>query len=181
MRKRLVRLSVAAVCVAMMAVCAALVACDGSSDGGSGGGDDGGGGDTGLTIADFAGTWAAALFRLTSVENTLNAFELIALGGSLTVTVAADGTFTGSATGIDLTAVPPTMTTIPLSGQFVLVDQTTLTIDFIPEVPPFFTDETMTFTLEGNTLALHDDATTFDFDGNGTEDPAIFDGILNRL
>ena len=169
MKKRLVRLSVAAICVAMMAVCAVLVACDGSS---------GGGGGTTWTIADFAGTWVAALFQITSAENALLSFDLIGLGGAMTATVAADGSFTGSATVLDLTTFAPI--TFPLAGQFVLVDQTTLTIDFIPEIPPFFTDETMAFTLAGNTLNLSDDQTTFDFDDDGIEDPATFNGILNR-
>lgn len=131
-----------------------------------------------LTVADLAGSWTATMYKATSASDSQVQFELITAGGSLTATVQADGSFTGEAN------VPNPLTqqlvTLPLAGTFSLPSQTTLSIDFTTEFPPFLEDTTVEFVLSGNTLVLHEDDTTFDFDFDDVPEAAIFDATLVR-
>ncbi len=131
-----------------------------------------------IVIADLAGAWDCTQFLATSTENPQVQFELIAAGGSLAVTVDVHGAFTGLASFPD----PDTgqVFEVPIAGTFSLVSQTRLTIDFALEIPPFLEDETLDFTLTGNTMTLHNEVTTFDFDFDGVDDPAEFDAIFVR-
>ena len=145
------------------------------------GGDDDDNGGTGpdlITIADFAGTWNATEFRATSLDDPQIQFELVAAGGSMTITVQPDGAFTGTVSFPD----PDTgqIVTIPVSGTFTLVSQTEVEADFALEIPPLLEDTTVEFELVGNTLTLHEDVTTFDFDFDGDIDPASFDATFVR-
>ena len=70
---------------------------------------------------------------------------------------------------------------IPLAGYFELIDQETVEAVFTPEIPPLFTNFPSEFTLEGDVLTLRDEVSTmFDFDEDGTPDPAIFEGTMVR-
>ncbi len=131
-----------------------------------------------IVIADFAGTWDATSYRVTSKADPAMAMDPILLGGTMTATVAADGAFTGSAVLPDPATMQPVA--IPLAGNFILVDQESLTIDFVPDIPPFFTDETLAFRLSGDTLTLEDDDTGFDWDGDGIDDPSTLFAELRR-
>jgi hypothetical protein len=146
---------------------AALTGCD----------DDGAGPDL-LTIADFAGSWEATTYRLTHAQVPAITLEVISLGVTLEMDANASGTFTGSAfipavlVGQDLD--------LDFQGAFSLVGQDTVVINFNPEIPPFLTQTRAAFQLAGNVLTMTDQDTTFDFDGDGTEEPAIFEGTLVR-
>jgi hypothetical protein len=146
---------------------AALTGCD----------DDGAGPDL-LTIADFAGSWEATTYRLTHAQIPAITLEVISLGVTLEMDANASGNFTGSAfipavlVGQDLD--------LDFGGTFSLVGQDSLIINFVPEVPPLLTQTRAAFQLAGNVLTLTDQDTTFDFDGDGAEEPAIFEGTLRR-
>jgi len=146
---------------------AALTACD----------DDGSGPDL-LSIADFAGSWEATTYRLTHAQVPAITFEIISLGVTLEMDASASGTFTGSAfipallVGQDLD--------LDFGGAFSLIGQDSLVINFNPEIPPFLTQTRTEFQLVGNVLTLKDENTTFDFDSDGTEEAAIFEGTLTR-
>ena len=131
-----------------------------------------------IVIADLAGAWDCTQFLATSTDDPNVQFELISMGGSLAVAVDVHGAFTGLASFPD----PDTgqVFEVPIAGTFSLASQTRLTIDFAQEFPPFLEDETLDFTLTGNTMTLHDEVTTFDFDFDGQDDPASFDAILVR-
>jgi hypothetical protein len=131
-----------------------------------------------ITIEDLAGTWAATLFRAVSLDDPAIAFELIAAGGSMDVIVQSTGAFTGEIEVPD----PDTgqLLTIPIGGSFTLESQTEIYADFAVEIPPFLEDGTVEFEYDGNTLALHQEVTTFDFDNDGVDDPATFDATLVR-
>ncbi|MFH1679773.1 MAG: hypothetical protein ABIH26_03915 [Candidatus Eisenbacteria bacterium] len=144
------------------------------------GGDDG---DNGMepdliTIEDFAGTWNAAAFQMTANANPAMMLDLIAIGGSLTMISGATGAFTATA----LIPNPQTMEldTIPLAGYYSLLSQDSVTIAFTPEIPPLFTDLSVLFTLDEDTLDILNEDTLFDFDEDGTEEETTFYGRMVR-
>jgi len=143
-----------------------------SDDGGNGTGPDL------IVISDLAGAWNCTEFLATSTDNPEIQFELISLGGALSVTVQENGSFVGEVSFPD----PDTgqLVTLPIAGTFSLASQTRLTIDFAQEIPPLLEDETLDFTLTGNTMQLHDEVTTFDFDFDGQDEAATFDATLVR-
>jgi hypothetical protein len=133
-----------------------------------------------ITLEDLAGSWTAATFVVKSQANPEIQFDLIAdAGGSVTMDTQADGTFTGEAQVPDPNN-PGQLVTLPLAGTFSLPDQEHIETVFTPEYPPMFTSGTMDFTLSGDTMVLKDPNTTFDFDMDGTEDPATFEGTMVR-
>lgn len=142
------------------------------------GDDDEVGPDEGITLADFAGSWSAERLRWTSTADQTVFVDLIQLGGTLQVGVDGSGNFTGEAMVPD----PGTgqLQSVPLSGSFVLVSQTTLAVDFAATVPPPFEDFDGTFDLSGDVLTILNPDSDFDFDGDGTEEPAGLEVILRR-
>ena len=157
--------------VSMILVAFGLVAC--SSDDSDNGADP-----PQIEIADLAGNWTCTLFLATNANNEQEQFELIAMGGSLTAAVAPDGSFVGEASIPDPDTGIPVV--VPIGGTFALVSQTQLSIEFAVEIPPFLENDTVEFALSGNTLTLHDEVTTFDFDFDGVEEAAILDVTLVR-
>ncbi|NNK48234.1 MAG: hypothetical protein HKP01_05115 [Gemmatimonadetes bacterium] len=131
-----------------------------------------------IVIADLAGTWTCTQFLATSENDPQMQFELISMGGSLAVTVQPDGAFVGEASFPD----PDTgqLVVVPFGGTFDLTSQTLLVAGFLVEIPPFLESGTFEFTLIGNTLTLHQEVSTFDFDFDGVADPAVFDATLVR-
>lgn len=140
--------------------------------------DDNGNGPDVTVIADLAGDWDCTQYLVTNVNNQAQQFELIALGGSLQVSLAPDGSFVGEASVPDPDTGIPIV--LPIGGTFSLDSQTELSVDFLLEFPPLLEDETLEFVLEGNTLTLHDEVTTFDFDDDGVDESAILDVTLVR-
>jgi hypothetical protein len=69
---------------------------------------------------------------------------------------------------------------LDFQGTFTLIGQDSLTINFIPEIPPFLTETRAEFTLNGNTLTLIDRDEAFDLDQNGDDEAVIFEGTLVR-
>jgi hypothetical protein len=130
------------------------VACGGDDD------DNGTGPGSGVTIADLAGTWDAEEVVFQSLDNPLIRFDLVALGGSLTLTVQADGDY--SATAQAPGELPETESgTVAIEG-----DQIVLTVDGVPGSVAF------DFTLVGNRLSMVTEEEGFDFDGDEVDDPA---------
>lgn len=111
-----------------------------------------------VTIEDFAGTWSASQFEVTDPSGQVLANPVDLIGdtfGSLTITVAANGSFTGS--------FKPTAISQPVSvaGQITLSGNT-LTIDFSDGL-----DEPITgpFVLNGDELTVTGTNLTFDWEG----------------
>lgn len=131
-----------------------------------------------IVIADLAGTWTCTQFLAVSTVDPQVQFELISMGGSLVVNVAPDGSFVGNASFPDPdTGVP---VAVPFAGTFDLASQTVVVAGFVVEIPPFLEDGSFDFTLIGNTMTLHQEVTTFDFDFDGVDDPAEFDATFVR-
>ena len=131
-----------------------------------------------IVIADLAGTWNCTQFLAVSTVDPQVQFELISMGGSLVVNVAPDGSFVGNASFPDPDTGMPVA--VPFAGTFNLASQTVVVAGFVVEIPPFLEDGSFIFTLIGNTMTLHQEVTTFDFDFDGVDDPAEFDATFVR-
>jgi hypothetical protein len=112
-----------------------------------------------VTVADLVGTWSATQFSVTDESGTIGPLNLISLGGGLVITVAANGSFTGTFRATALSAetsvagsitIQQGMLTLsftdgldePISGDFVLgnnrltITGTGLTVDFEGQTIP---------------------------------------------
>ncbi len=109
---------------------------------------------TELTVQNLEGTWDASQILFTNQANTAETVEEIALGASLVVTVNADGTISSlytdpqGGTSSDSGALNAEGTQLTLAG------------------------DTFQANLSGGSLRLIDATSTYDFDSDGTDDPA---------
>lgn len=156
------------VCVLTMLPVAILAGC---SD------DDGSNPDL-ITIADFEGSWETLTYRVTDAAIPAITLEIISLGASMEWDADDSGNFSGSAfipaalAGQDLD--------LDIQGTFSLISQDSVLINFNPEIPPFLTQSRAEFELTGNLLTFKDENSTFDFDGDGNEEAATFEGTFVR-
>lgn len=118
------------------------------------------GGDDEITQADFEGSWTALEYTITPKDDPAAALELIGAGASFLFDADDEGNFSGEM-GIPEPLGGPM--TIPSQGTFEVVDQETVRLTFDPAVPPFLTSFTGPFELDGDTLTLTDEGSTFDF------------------
>ncbi len=84
-----------------------------------------------ITIGDLVGTWTAQSVVYTAVGNPAQQYDLVAGGGSLTMVITADGTFTG-------TTILPDVMTWEYTGTLTVLNKT-LTQDFDEEGIPTLT------------------------------------------
>jgi hypothetical protein len=130
-----------------------------------------------ITLADLAGHWEAQSYEVTSNAAPEISMDLIVLGGAFTFDAEDTGDFIGTAEIPEAVGGP---LTLPFQGTFELVTQDSMRITFDPEIPPFITSFTGWFELSGNTVHMVDENTSFDFDQDGVEEPATFDGVMIR-
>ena len=137
------------------------VACGGDDD-------DNGTGPGGITLADLTGTWDATQVEFVDLSNPLFRVDMVALGGSLVLTVEANGDYTAT---VEFPGEQPETETgtVTLSGNVV-----ELNVDGVPESVEF------DITLVGNTLTMVTESEEFDFDGDGTDEPARLTIVLVR-
>ncbi len=121
-----------------------------------------------LTLENLVGTWRATQFLFTQQSDPSTFFDLIQNSGSVTITIAANGTYVGQQSAFGNTET--LSGTITVSGSFV-----TLTDDDEPGDPTQFAAS-----LIGNTLTLTSSDFTFDFDFDGTDEPATLTAVLQR-
>jgi hypothetical protein len=130
-------------------------------------GGDEGTGPGGITIADLAGTWDATTATFEGVVGS-GFVDLIADGGSVTLTITGDGRFTFVLT------LPGESPETASGTMHFEEDFLVMTFDDDPSDPVFFifffSDDTLT-------LAGEDE---FDFDDDGVDEPAIITLVLQR-
>ncbi len=101
---------------------------------------------TKTTIADFVGTWNAASWTETELVSPYLVVDVVAAGGSWTITVNTDGFYTGT--------VNPGAGEVAVSGTATVIDNSTMTVQ--QGTQTFH----ITYTLSGNTWTLtHSDGT----------------------
>lgn len=130
-----------------------------------------------ITLADLEGTWVATKYEVTSKDAPAMSLDLVTIGGAFSWDADGEGNFTGEVVIPEALGGPQTL---PFAGNFELISQDSLAVNFNPEIPPLLTSSRVGFTLVGNTATITDDNGTFDFDMDGTEEPATFEGILVR-
>ena len=121
-----------------------------------------------LTLENLVGSWRATQFLFTQQSDPSTFFDLIQNSGTVTITISANGTYVGQQSAFGSTET--SSGTITVSSRFV-----TLTDDDEPGDPTQFAA-----TLTGNTLTLTSSDFTFDFDFNGTEEPATLTAVFQR-
>ncbi len=130
-------------------------------------GGDEGTGPGGITIADLAGTWDATTATFEGVVGS-GFVDVIADGGSVTLTITGDGRFTFVLT------LPGESPETASGTMHFEEDALVMTFDDDPSDPTFFifffSDDTLT-------LAGEDE---FDFDDDGVDEPAILTLVLQR-
>ncbi len=109
---------------------------------------------TGVTAEDLVGTWNATLYQYTSSANAGELVDLIALGASSEMTVAADGTVS--------TLFDDGQGGTSSDSGTLSVDGGTLTI----AGNAFEADRS------GDVLTLTDETNLYDFDDDGSDDAA---------
>ena len=113
----------------------------------------------------LVGTWNATSFVFTNKANSSETFDLLADGGSFSITFTATRGFSGSSTFEGATDT--------FSGTYI-VQGTNLITSETGE-----SDETVAFTLSGNTLTLTLDD-EFDFNDDDVDEPATLSIVLQR-
>jgi hypothetical protein len=116
---------------------------------------------TGITIADLVGTWNATKLEFTNKANPAQRVDVVPLGAQLRIVVEPSGRAISTFSFQGLTQVDTSQ--IVIRGDTLLVD-----------------GRRLLFTLSGNTLTLTDNNESFDFDQNGTEEPATLLAVLLR-
>ena len=135
--------------LALVAAIAAGAACSG----------DGGGG--GLSPTAITGTWQLTKVLFVSQANPQQSVDLIAQGGTATLTLDPGYTFT---IVINMPAVPPDT----LAGTW------SLSGDLLTMIPDWFIGNMQfTVTVAGQTLKLAGGHVDFDVNNDGTDEPAI--------
>jgi hypothetical protein len=120
---------------------------------------------TGLTEDDLTGTWNATEFVFSDFEDPVTDFHVVPGGGSVTMVIRADGTFTIT---ITLGGLPPDV----VNGTWELQGGDVLVITEDGEVD----DLALEIELSGTTLTVYSDDVDFDF-GDG-EIPAQLDATF---
>ncbi len=112
----------------------------------------------------LAGTWNATSFVFTNDANSSETFDLLADGGSFSITFTTAGGFSGSSTFQGATDT--------FSGTYIVQGTNLITTEEGES-------ETVAFTLSGNnlTLTLDDE---FDFDDDDVEEEATLRIVLQR-
>jgi hypothetical protein len=122
-----------------------------------------------LTYGDLIGQWALFSLVFTSDADPSTTFDFRAAGGSGSLHFEADTTFL-------LVLLPnPGSPTESSTGSVSLKQGTVvLTDDADPDGP------TLTGTLSGQQLSFETDNAEFDFDGDGTDEPARVSAVFTR-
>jgi hypothetical protein len=122
-----------------------------------------------LTYADLIGQWSLLSLVITSDADPSTTFDFRAAGGSGSLHFEADSTFL-------LVLLPdPGSPTQSSTGPVTLDEGTVvLTDDADPDGP------VLTGTLSGGRLAFETDQAEFDFDDDGTDEPAHISAVFTR-
>ena len=133
-------------------------------------------------MAELAGSWDVASFRVTSHSDPERSFDLIEGGAAMHVAIQPTGDFQGaSVVPGHLVGIPEIgVVTVPLVGFVQLTGPGRLRIDYIPEIPPVFTTWQPDFEMVADTIDAIDPGVVFDFDDDGIWDPAVYQARLIR-
>ena len=115
----------------------------------------------------LVGTWNATSFVFTNKANSSETFDLLADGGSFSITFTATGGFSGSSTFEGATDT--------FSGTYIVQGTNLMLTDGQSNDV-----ESFAFTVSGNTLTLVFEDVEFDFDNDGVDEPATVTLVFQR-
>lgn len=118
---------------------------------------------------DLEGTWVASVWELTNPANASQSVDMLAAGGSMTIVFRSDGTFTS--TILDPNETVPDVDT----GTYEVVGSALTIAESGQGSPTLFQA-----VRDGNTLTLTSSDEDYDWDDDGTDDPANMRIVLNR-
>ena len=122
---------------------------------------------TGVTEADLVGTWNATAFKYSDFGDPVMDFDIIGMGGSVQIMIAANDAYT-------VTVTIPLVGPQVINGTWVLQSGNKLILTDAGE-----TDGVeMTVSISGTTLTVHSTDLMFDF-GSG-EIPARLDATFEK-
>ena len=125
-----------------------------------------------LSVSDFSGTWLATTAIFENFDGSQR-LEIVAEGGSATLVVQTNGRFS-------ITLNIQGQGSEVISGELGFNEDEygdRLIVVFDGEDPEDY--EVFNISLNGGVLSLSG-VTTFDFTGNGTEEPAVIDLVMER-
>jgi hypothetical protein len=120
----------------------------------------------GSTVGNLAGSWEATEFRFVSEPGQADTVDVIDGGGSMTLTIEADGSYTAAV------AIPDQLPATE-SGTMLIEGRRMVLIASVGQPME------LTFFWLGNTLELEADS-EFDFDDDGLDDDALMEVVLER-
>ncbi|MCH8143895.1 MAG: lipocalin family protein [Gemmatimonadetes bacterium] len=124
---------------------------------------------TGLDPNDLEGTWVASVWELTNPASASQSVDMLAAGGSMTIVFRSDGTFTS-------TILEPNETVPDVDTGTYEVVGSALTIAESGQGSPTLFQAVR----DGSTLTLTSSDEDYDWDDDGTDDPANMRIVLNR-
>ncbi len=123
---------------------------------------------TGLEPDDIAGTWTATEWVLTNPANSSQTFDVLAQGGSFSITFRADSTFTSTVTD-------PGDPADTATGTFSFTATTITVAETGKGSPtPYATQR------DGDTMTFTSSDADHDWDDDGADDPATERIVLAR-
>ena len=123
---------------------------------------------TGVEVNDLAGTWVATVHVFTSVADPTQTVDIIAAGGSYSLTIRADSTFTSS-------FLEPGEAMETRTGTVTVVAATLTVAESGQGSPTAFTA-----VRDGNAMTLTTGDEDYDFDGDQVDDAATLRIELTR-
>jgi hypothetical protein len=124
---------------------------------------------TGTNVADFVGTWDATVFRYISEPAGADTAGIIGLGGSFFITIRADASYSAGFSEMDELPVLEAGTVVVSGNRLFLVR------DEGGGDPDEFR-----FEFSGSDMLELQADEEFDFDDNGTAEPATLEAVLVR-
>jgi len=120
-----------------------------------------------VTVNDLVGAWNATQLQFTNVANTAQVFDLVANGGTFTLTLQSNGSFSG---------------TQSLAGQTENFSGTVTVSNAVLTLAE--ATETLAFTItayDGSTITLHSNTNvSWDFGFDGTDEDASMVIVLQK-
>jgi hypothetical protein len=134
-----------------------------------------------MAPTNLAGSWTASWFKFESTDTNIWQVELISSGGSLSIALEENGSFSGSA---DYPNLAGAMEAQPVSGALTVVESESITngtVTFTFAEGPFGT-LTGTLTRVQNQLILEvPEGAAFDFNRDGRPDPASLEARFDLI
>ena len=124
---------------------------------------------TGLDPNDLAGTWVATVWDLTNPANASQSTDVLAAGGSMTIVFRSDGTFTSTILEPDDTVPDVDTGTDEVVGSVLTIAESGQ-----GSPTPFQAVR------DGSALTLRSSDEDYDWDNDGTDDPADTRILLSR-